>query len=341
MKLAILDLAAEAPLQSLDGLDNASENYAWCGYDLASKVGFFAHCGRWSRDRNLWREQLYVYLPDQTVLAWRSVGLGDCRRGPAAGIQRQICLEPGKRWTLQHHGPILHLDPQQLATAPAREPFVQKLDFDIEFDGDHAAFFYPQSDNTTWGNWHYEQVGSMSGTIRFEETTYDIGGFAFRDHTRGPRNLSNFCGSNWIQGKLPDGTGFALFQTWHKDNDRFHTGLSELTLTSADRVEAAKLLEAPGIDSLDWPNQPFHIVFETARGKVDIECEPLNTMIFSASSRHEILLGAARGLAPLVVAEQPIRLNLDGQTSVGHSERCRLLTQSTPALNLNSSGRKS
>ena len=334
MKLATLDMAAEAPLQSLEGLANASENYAWCGYDLESKVGFFAHCGRWSWDRNLWREQLYVYLPDQTVLAWRSVGLGDCRQGPVAAIQRQVCHEPGKRWTLHHHGPILHLDPQQLVLGPARESFVQKLDFDIEFDGDRAAFFYPQSDNTTWGNWHYEQVGSMSGTIRFEDAAYDIRGFAFRDHTRGPRNLSNFCGSNWIQGKLPDGTGFAVFQTWHNDNGRFHTGLSELTLTTADSVEEATLLDAPGIDCLDYPNEPFHIVYETPRGKVDIVCEPLNTMIFSASSRHEILLGAARGIAPLVVAEQPILLHVGGQVSVGHSERCRLLTDTRPLLQL-------
>jgi hypothetical protein len=334
MKLAVLDLVAEAPLRSLEGLANATENYAWCGYDAEQNVGFFSHLGRWSWDRELWREQLYIYLPDRTVLAYRGFGRGDCSTGPAAGIQQQRCLEPGKRWSLRHHGPIMHLDPHQLVQGPAQEPFIQRVEFDIEFHGDLAPFFYPQSDNTIWGAWHYEQVGSMSGVIKFEDNTYNVNGFAFRDHTRGPRNLSHFCGSNWIQGLLPGGTGFAVFQTWQNDSNVITTGLSELTLTTADSVEEAKLLHAPGMDSMDDLTAPIKIAFESSHGRVDIIGEPLNTMIFSPSSRHEILLGAARGKAPLVVAEQPVLLRIGDQISVGHSERCRLLTGSTPLLNL-------
>ena len=113
-----------------------------------------------------------------------------------------------------------------------------------------------------------------------------------------------------------------------------NTGLSEITLTTADSVEVAKLLETPGMESMDDLNAPIKIAFESSRGRIDIIGEPMNTMIFSASSRHEILLGAARGTAPLVAAEQPILLRIGDQISVGHCERCRLLTDTKPLLKL-------
>jgi len=330
MRLAQLTLADEVPLATLPNPD-MSENYAWCGYDPQQRVGFFCHLGRWSLDRQLWREQMYVYLPDKSVLAFRGFGRGDTARGPAAGVQRQICLEPGKRWSIHHHGPVQHLDAADLVKGPALEPFVERLELDLEFTGDLAPFFYPGSDNTTWGNWHYEQVGSLRGRIAYDGREYQLDGFAFRDHTRGPRDLKHFCGSNWIQGRLPDGRGFALFQTWDNIDGRISPGLCELTLTTADAVETAQLIEYPAYESLDDLNRPLPIVFESSAGRVEIAGEPQNTMIFSASSRHEILLGAAWGRAPLVVAEQPLLLRVDGETGIGHAERCRLM-ETEPAL---------
>lgn len=330
MKLAELVMADEVPLVTLPNPD-MSENYAWWGYDLDQQVGFFCHLGRWSHDRQLWREQMYIYLPDRSVLAFRGFGNGDTRQGPAAGIQRQVCHEPGRKWSIHHHGPVQHLNAIELVKGPALEPFAEKVELDIEFIGDQAPFFYPSADNTTWGNWHYEQVGSIRGRIAFGGREYSLNGAGFRDHTRGPRNLKHFCGSNWIQGKLPDGTGFAVFQTWDKIDNQITPGLWELTLTTKDTVESATLIEAPAYDSLDDLTRPLHIVFEGARGRVEVMGEPQNTMIFSSSSRHEILLGAAWGRAPLVVAEQPLLLRVNGQTGIGHSERCRL-AEARPTL---------
>lgn len=335
MKLVELDMDMEVPLRTLADREHSSENYAWCGYDMEAKVGFFAHLGRWSHDREMWREQLYVYLPDRTVLAYRGFGGGkgcDTGRGPAAAVQRHTCLEPGKRWRLQHRGPVWHLDARQLVQGQMKEPFVERIEFDVEFDGTQAAFMYPQSDNTTWGQWHYEQVGAMSGTVIFGGATHRIRGFAFRDHTRGPRNLSHFCGSNWMQGQLPDGTGFAVFQTWDKKDGRIDIGLSEVTLTTANSVEVGRLVETPAFDSMNDLAAPVRLSFDYSGGRVDMVGEPQNTMIFSASARHEVVLGAARGVAPLVAAEQPMLLRAGGKTSVGHCERCRLLTDTTPAL---------
>ncbi|MCY4428663.1 MAG: hypothetical protein OXC05_16745 [Halieaceae bacterium] len=332
MQIAKLDMAAEVPLQSLQEIGEASENYALCAYDSSKNVGFFAHLGRWSLDRTLWREQLYVYLPDRTVLAYRGYGRGDCSTGPRAGVLRMDCLQAGKQWRLRHTGPVLHVTGPQLARGLGQEPVVRKLELDIHFHGDRVPFLYPRSDNTSWGHWHYEQLGSMNGKLKFEEDSHEIQGFAFRDHTRGPRDLKNFCGSNWIQGTLPDGSGFALFQTWDKTGREIDIALSQLTITTAEGIESATLLESPGLDSMDVLDAPFQIAFESRQGRIDLVAEPQNTMIFSATSRHEVLLGAARGLAPLVVAEQPLLVQVNGQSTMGHSEICRLMTESSPEL---------
>lgn len=335
MRSAVLDMASEVPLRSLEGLGDASENYAWFGYDVAKEIGFFAHLGRWSLDRELWREQLYVYLPDRTVLAYRGFGRQSQDDGPAAAIQRHRCLAPGKRWTIQHHGPVWHLDARELVRGPAAEPVVERLVLDVEFTGDFVPFMYPESDNTSWGQWHYEQAGSITGSIRFGDLDERFAGFAYRDHTRGPRNLTNFRGSNWVQGLLPDGTAFALFQTWHDNGGgRVSVGLNELTLTTSDTVESAVLIDHPGYESLDDLTAAVPIAFDCSRGRVTVTGEPLNMMIFSATSRHEILFGAARGNAPLVVAEQPLRLDVDGQPGVAHCERSRLMTPEHPRLKL-------
>jgi len=97
-------LADEVPAP-LGDVPDASENYAVWAYDFDADVGFFAHLGRWSLDRSRWREQLYVFLPDHRLLVHRGVGSGDSTRGPWAAHQRQLCIEPGRRWKLGVLGP--------------------------------------------------------------------------------------------------------------------------------------------------------------------------------------------------------------------------------------------
>jgi hypothetical protein len=325
-------MAAEAPMRSFEGYEDPSENYAWVGYDLECRIGFFAHLGRWSLNREMWREQLYVYLPDRTVLAYRGFGCGDTTSGPAAGVQRQRCLDPGKRWSIQHDGPTWRLDPRELVRGQALEPVVERLELDLLFLGDFAPFMYPASDNTTWGQWHYEQAGSFNGSVRFGDLNERIEGFAFRDHTRGPRNLIGYRGSNWMHGLLPDGTAWTLFQAWQDADGRVEVGLQELTLTTADTVESATVLAYPELDSLDDLEAPVQVAFESSHGRIEMTCEPLNTMIFSATSRYEILLGAARGVAPLVVAEQPMLVNIGGETALAICERGRIMSTTEPKL---------
>jgi hypothetical protein len=331
MELRALTYKQEVPAP-LAQTPDASENYACWAYDFHSDVGIFAHLGRWSLDRKRWREQFYVFLPGNRLVVHRGVGGGDTAQGPRAAHQQQSCLEPGKRWRWQFSGPAVpYTSAELVAGQPAENPAV-RLEVDLEFDGHLPAFFYPSVDNTTWGTWHYEQHGRIHGTVRFEDHEYHIDGLAFRDHTRGPRNLTRFAGSNWIHGELPGGRGFALFQVYSAESDPPTLTLDEFTLVGPDSIETAKVLTAPDLRCLDDLDAPIQIIAETSSGLIDIEARPRNIMVFSVYGRHEILIGVARGKASLVVAERPLELVVNGQPAFGYAECCRLLTNTSPQL---------
>lgn len=332
MDIRPMTLADEVPLVELPTDREGSENYCYWGYDFDKDIGFFAHMGRWSLDRTMWREQLYIFLPGKELLVHHGVGRGDARLGPHSALQHHVCTEPGRGWTLHHHGPAMRFKSADLAAGQPADGHMELVHLDARFDGHLPAFFYPGSDNTIWGVWHYEQNGRMSGTIDLDGQRLEFGGYAFRDHTRGPRNLSNFAGSNWMQGELPDGTGFALFEVWSAEQEPARPVLREFTLVTADGAESAELIDSPGIDSMDDLDAPQHISFNCSRGRIDIVGVPRNTMTFSVYGRHEILLGAARGRTMLVATEQPLELTVNGQRSFGYSERCRRLTATSPAL---------
>lgn len=326
--------ADEVPLVDLPTATDGSENYCYWGYDFERDIGFFAHLGRWSLDRAMWREQLYIFLPGGELLVHRGVGKGDTTNGPHSALQRHVCTEAGRGWTLHHHGPAMRYRAVDLAAGRTVDAQMELVHLDARFDGHLPAFFYPSAENTIWGVWHYEQNGRMSGTIELGGETLTFSGHAFRDHTRGPRNLSHFAGSNWMQGELPDGTGFALFEVWSAAEEPPATLLREMTLVTPDGVESATLIESPGIDSMDDLDAAQHIVFDCSRGRIEIVGTPRNTMTFSVYGRHEILLGVARGEAMLVATEQPLELSVNGRRSFGYSERCRRLTPTSPKLAL-------
>jgi hypothetical protein len=334
MQIRDLTLEEEAPLKVLPDVPYFSENYAWHGYDHENRIGFYCHIGRWSEDRTLLREQMYVYLPDGTTTSYRSVGVGDCERGPEAGVQKQYCIAPGKHWRITHRGPSWHHRLEDLVKGRMLETFPQKLDLDIEFLADSPVFLYDSSNNLTWGRWHMEQLGRIKGRITFAGKTYQMNGLGFRDHTRGPRNLKDFFAHNWIQGKLPDGTGFALYELWDRKDGEVTKPLSKATLLYGDRIEEAEVLAAPAFDSFDDILAPIRISFRTASRRFDLEGEVQNNVLYSVDHQHNTLTGAARGYAPILCIEQPVKFMLDGQMVEGHCERCRRLTETEPALRI-------
>ncbi len=64
----------ELPVAELPDDPRWRENFCFDGYDKDRDIGFWIHCGRWSLDPRIWREQVLVYLPGGDYLVHRAWG---------------------------------------------------------------------------------------------------------------------------------------------------------------------------------------------------------------------------------------------------------------------------
>jgi hypothetical protein len=79
-------------------------------------------------------------------------------------------------------------------------------------------------ESSVMGTDHYEQFGSLHGTIRLGDTTWTLGGVpSMRDRSWGPRVWGSFTGE-WMCAFLPDGTGMTLYSELQSDGVRACSG---------------------------------------------------------------------------------------------------------------------
>lgn len=73
-----------------------------------------------------------------------------------------------------------------VATDIRYEAFTDPFAYSLDFTG--AAI----------GNGHYESIGRATGTITIGATSTDVEGFAFQDHSWGPRQLGELRAHRWV-----------------------------------------------------------------------------------------------------------------------------------------------
>jgi len=84
----------ELPVSELPDDPRWRENFCFDGYDKDRDVGFWIHCGRWSLDPRIWREQVLVYLPGGDYLVHRAWGFRPSDNGPRSALLDLVCNEP-------------------------------------------------------------------------------------------------------------------------------------------------------------------------------------------------------------------------------------------------------
>ena len=117
----------ELPVSELPEDPRWRENFCFDGYDKDRDVGFWIHCGRWSLDPRIWREQVLVYLPGGDYLVHRAWGFRPSDSGPRAALLDLICEEPEKRWKIRYRGPARRTtqDEVQAGLLPEGEQLLQ------------------------------------------------------------------------------------------------------------------------------------------------------------------------------------------------------------------------
>jgi hypothetical protein len=313
----------ELPVVTLPEDRTWRENFCFDGYDRDRDIGFWIHCGRWSLDPAIWREQVLVYLPGGDYLAHRAWGYRASQRGPSAALLDLVCLEPGRQWKLRYRGPARRTNSAELQAGVLRDGPQELLDLDVSFDSsvpiwDMSGGMRGQA----WGKFHIEQTGTLQGRIQFGGESVTMSGMGWHDHSRGPRDMVEMGRHLWIHGDLPGGRSFALTMVDNFRDGRFVRSLDKAVIWEGGVIHAAHCPNPPFLTSCALPDARYDMTLIYEGGEIQIEAEQRRRMPHSTTRFMECYDGlASADLAQVVTYDGGTVFRVDGKHYNGHSER--------------------
>lgn len=311
----VLSIDEELPVRVIPDVPTWSENYFFYGYDAERRTGFVLLTGRWVKNPALWREQLFLLLPDGSILAHRAIGdrpTANPYAGPSGGTVRTVCDEAGKRWRLEFDGAMQRATLDQFRSGHYVEQVPHSVGFAAEITGASPVMLLPASDNTSYGKYHYEQMIAVSVSFRFGGETYLIEGQGYRDHSRGPRQLGSFDGHVWLQVFMGDGPAFTAYHVWATVDGKRTQILDKATTIGSEGFGPARLCSIDAMTDLAAIEQEIAVVLDIDGERIALRGKPLATLINGFSADYDFYFGAAPDRAEFVSADQPVLLEGDG-----------------------------
>jgi hypothetical protein len=313
---------SELPVAALPADPSWRENFCFDGYDRNRNVGFWIHCGRWSLDPRIWREQVLLYWPDGHYLVHRAWGARPHERGVCGALLDLVCIQPGRQWQLRYRGPVRRCDAEELQRGALTEGPQLLLDLDVSFTS--AVKIWDMTANMArqpWGKFHIEQTGRLLGRLSCEGLDVNMDGLGWHDHSRGPRDLKDMGRHCWIHGNLSRGRAFALTFIDNFIDGRFVRTLDKAVIWDQGSMFPASCLNPPFLDSSALPSSRFELTLQYERGSVAMQALARCCLPHSTSSQMECFDGVTPGIAQIVTYEQGCEFTSDGETHDGHCER--------------------
>jgi hypothetical protein len=313
----------ELPAPAQHEVENWSENYCFDAFDPLSGLGFWLHLGRWSKQPDLWREQTKIFMPDGTFVVWKTLGAaGESQAGPGAATLSARCVRPGDEWVLRFDGAGRRVTRDQLLSGALADGPLCRLQFEWTFrsTGRPAWGLGADAERQIWATSHYEQHGRVSGEVRVDGDLYRMdGGSGFRDHSRGPRMLTDLQRHLWTHGQFSDGTAFALFHMRVRDSER---DLRRACLIDETGIHEATLAhEPPFASSVSDVGKPFSVTLDVpGRDPIEILIRPTSSLPSSFVVPYEKLHGVS-GEASHVSVHETAVFEANGTTGAGLVER--------------------
>lgn len=242
---------------------NWSETQFFQVWSPDAGVGIFVHIGRWPGDLDLWWGQVIAMLPDGTLLADRSWGRAVSDRGPATGNLQVACVEPLKRWRVRFDGAGQPTTQREMAKGPVGSSRAAAFRFDIELEAAapvwdmHGALGF---ENLSWAAFHHTQGFRSTGELSTEGgQVWDLTGVGYRDHSSGPRRLTDFGGLNFFVAVFPEvGRVSNGLVNWRRDGEVDHRVFS---VQQDGRCEIGLDLRITGLQDLET-QQPRSVILE-------------------------------------------------------------------------------
>lgn len=323
MEARTISFEDERPLTALPQPD-WNENYYFQCHDGAANVGFTIMIGRWHKNTDLWREQLCIYLPDGKTLYYKGIGPSPDPTELSGGMIHCVCEEPGKRWRLSFNGPMRLAELADFQDEPVKEGVPEHVTFDAVWESANPVAMSAASNNTTYGNYHYEQMGRTTGEVHLGGEAMAFSAFGHRDHSRGPRKLSALDAAVVMQIYLPGEDGYALYQVWTRADSEPVQALDQGMLAQGGALKSARLVNnvrLPSAPDMSTMDQPVAVEIEGDGGKLSLMGTPLNTLMLTFGETYEWFFGHTPSLAEFTVVRQPMRFTGDGVELTGFLAR--------------------
>ncbi len=312
----------ELPVPTLPDDPTWRENFCFDGYDRQRNVGFWIHCGRWSLDPRIWREQVLIDWPDGAYLVHRAWGVRPNARGVSGALLDLDCEEPGHAWRLRYRGPVRRTDEAELLRGPLPEGPQSLLDLDISFTSEVPVWDMTAGiADQAWGKFHIEQTGRFAGTLSCDGVAVAMDGLGWRDHSRGPRDMKEMGRHCWIHGNLSRGRAFALTFIDNIVDGDFVRALDKAVIWEDGTIHPATCADPPFLTDSGQPPPRYAMTLDYAGGRVAIDAETRRCLPHSTSRYMECFDGVTPDIAHIVTYEQGTVFHVDGEEHDGHSER--------------------
>jgi hypothetical protein len=292
----------------------------------------FLHVARDPGDLDLWCAQTIIYLPGGEVLADRSFGRAPHDRGPCSGNLDIQCLRPHERWTLTFDGAGERTTREETSRRVVGAGPSTPAKFAIEVSAVGPVWDWGEAtgmnalldpSESVWAAKHQEQGFLATGTIEVGGERFEVDGVAYRDHSWGQREMSDFGGDAFVCIVFPESRRVVQgFEMWNSAGE-----LQTRTFYIAEGDQLELIDEGTVPRAVDWLSNPrtdLTVQLRRAGGElITLKGEVLNGVTTSMLTPNFNVNGASPPeIDPLNLNEDLIRYTWpDGEPGYGHSER--------------------
>lgn len=312
------------PARSVPDIPMWSENYAFMIADPAQGVAIASQIGRWPVDAHIWREFFMIGLPDERIVYHKAFGRAATETLASASMFRIEVLEPDTAYRLVFDGPAAEDNRADLLERGVVVRPLTPLSFDLEMRGVAPSWDmsgHAGSAHDLAGRMHIEQVGSVSGTIRYGDETFTLdGAFGQRDHSRGPRIITQLHRQCWTQGWFPsEDVTFNLYAM------QIHGGAEAMANASVSRGGVRYPATVKSVSFMNGPRdhaQRYSLAVDSELGPMEFHLkEVVTSMPCSFMSPYDKNPGSTPGFHAASSNEESVIWEWNGVEGVGWSER--------------------
>ncbi len=283
----VVDPAENYSLSS-DADKNQSNSYYFSCHDMKGNSLLLRYAKRGGNQTEVWFA--YKDADGNAYVNDKQHYTGECA---TAGVN---CKKPGEIWSFFYDGELRNINTQKICTANFNGTFTAEgeiFEFGHHLDSDimakaiakekwSKAFFKSINENNQI---HYEQQGSVSGTLCIDGKSTDYVLPAMRDHSYGKRDWNYMNKYFWLMALFEDGSSFNANMVSYPAVKSIQTGYFVLGNDTVC-VQDARILEDVKSNTV-----PDKFTFEAVAGgrKVSITCKKETEFVFAFNDGEYII----------------------------------------------------